>query len=100
MKRSVTVTMFGREFTFRSEASEDRLQGIADFVNRKAEEIQRSTRTVDSMGVALLTAMNIAEELFSEREERSERWTEVEATAERLVDRIDRELEAFARAKS
>ena len=45
---------------------------MAAFVEGKIREAQKSTRSPDTQAVAVLTALQIAEELFRERDRRVE----------------------------
>jgi cell division protein ZapA len=68
MKRPVTVQIAGQRYTLRSDAHEDVVREIASFVDRRLKQVQRQTRAVDTQSLAILAALQIAEELFAERE--------------------------------
>jgi cell division protein ZapA len=71
-KRSMNLELAGQRVTVLSDTDEESVRGLVDFVNRKLEEVRDASRRIPTDQVALLAALNIAEELFRERE-KSER---------------------------
>jgi cell division protein ZapA (FtsZ GTPase activity inhibitor) len=61
-KRSVAVRIAGHEYRIRSEADEEWLQKVANYVDHGMEQIRERTGTVDTLDVAILTALNLARE--------------------------------------
>jgi len=61
---SVRVFIFGNEYSVKGDVDADTTRKVADYVNRKTMEIQKNTATHDRMKVAVLSALNIAGELF------------------------------------
>lgn len=61
--RSVRVEIYGQAYSIRTDVPSDRLQALAEMVDRRMKEIARGTLTVDSLKVAILAALHIAEEL-------------------------------------
>jgi cell division protein ZapA len=64
MKKSFEVTLLNQKFQLKSESDEKYVQRVADFVNKKLFDIQEKTKSVSSLNVALLAALNIADDLF------------------------------------
>ena len=69
MKRSVTVEVAGQKLTLRTDAGEEYLHALAAFVNEKIAEVKTSTRTFSTHALAILAALNIADELFQARDQ-------------------------------
>jgi len=67
-KRSVAVTIRGREFHIRSDEDPEALQRIAHQVDQTMRRVEQRTGTVDSRDVALLAALNLARELVEVRD--------------------------------
>ena len=67
-RRSVTVRIAGKDYRIRSSADEGWLQGVASGVDEAMALVRDRTETVDSMDVAVLTALNLARELVLLRE--------------------------------
>lgn len=64
MKRSVTVEVAGQKFTVKTEADEAYLQALAQFVSEKIGEARHGGRTFSTHALAILAALNIADDLF------------------------------------
>jgi cell division protein ZapA len=88
----IEIRVFGQTFTVKSEAEESHIQEVAQYVNSKIEEITKRTRTVSSLNVAILTALNIADDLLKEREKRMALLKEVGLRSKDLVEKIDRKM--------
>jgi cell division protein ZapA len=65
--RSVRVEIYGQAYSILTEGQSDHILALADMVDRRMKEIARATLTVDSLKVAILAAMHIAEELHQAR---------------------------------
>ena len=72
VKRKVEVSLLGKRFTVRSDKDEAYLHALANFVTRRFDELQHSTRMQSTHDVALLVALNLADELF-QQEDRSKK---------------------------
>ena len=70
-KATVSVRIRGQEFRIRSDDDEESLQRVAGYLDETMKTVEKRTGTVDSLDVALLTALNLARELVRLREERA-----------------------------
>lgn len=86
MARGVEVSLLGQTLMLRSDLDPERLRAIVEYVRRKAEEAGRGARTASPTSLALLMALNMAEEVFEAR-----------ARADRLVETIDARFPCGAR---
>jgi cell division protein ZapA len=66
-KSSVSVRIRGQEFRIRSDEDEETLQRVASYLDETMARVEERTGTVDSLGVAMLTALNLARELVELR---------------------------------
>ncbi len=78
-KKTHTVTVMGNELSIVSRDSESHVKKVVDFVNDRIKEAKEKSRTVSTQSLALLTALNIADELIKDRE----------ASEERLIGMLD-----------
>jgi cell division protein ZapA (FtsZ GTPase activity inhibitor) len=67
-KRAVAVQIRGQEFRILSDDDEGWLQRVAGYLDETMATVEERTGTVDSLDVALLTALNLARELVEIRE--------------------------------
>ena len=94
MKRSVSVQIAGVRYALKTDEDERWVKAVAAFVDGKIREAQKSTRSPDTQAVAVLTALQIAEELFHEREQTSElkrKVRKVQEKSQSLLDWLARE---------
>ena len=67
MDQSVTVKIFHRTYRFRSQGDAQHVRDLADYVDRHMVQISDRTPTVDTLRVAVLAALSIADECLSAR---------------------------------
>lgn len=67
-KQSVTVNIRGREFRVRTADDAASLQRIASYLEGTMVQVEERTGTIDSLDVAMLTALNLAREVVEMRE--------------------------------
>jgi len=89
MERSVEIKVFGQTYTVKTEAEEDHIREVAKYVNEKMDEILKKTRSVSTLNVAILTALNIADDFLKEREKRMATLREIEVRTKDLAEKID-----------
>jgi cell division protein ZapA len=69
--RVVHVDIQGQRYAIKSELDPKYVNDIAAFVDQKMERVGRELSTADSVRLAVLAALNIADEVFRLREEKS-----------------------------
>lgn len=62
MKRAVEVEIMGERLTLRTDAEESYVQNVAGYVDKKMQEVQKNTRPSAKASIAMLAALNIADE--------------------------------------
>ena len=65
---SVRVIIYGDEYSIKGDADKELTKKIAEYVNSKIMEVQTSIASRDKLKIAILSAMNMAAELFSYKE--------------------------------
>jgi len=91
-ERSVEIKVFGQTYTVKTDAEEDHIQEVARHVNEKMDEVLKKTRSVSTLNVAILTALNIADDLLKEKEKRITLIREIENKSKDLAEKIDLNL--------
>jgi cell division protein ZapA (FtsZ GTPase activity inhibitor) len=100
--RGVEVKLLGQTLVVRSDLDPDRLSQIVEHVRRKAEEASGGSRSASPLSVALLAALNVAEELFAARagaEAEAAAAREAEARLSRLAETVGARLSAGRAAR-
>ena len=85
----VEIKVFGQTYTVKTDAEEGHIQEVARYVNEKMEEVLKKTRSVSTLNVAILTALNIADDLLRERDKREALVKEVQTKSKNLVEQIE-----------
>jgi len=88
-ERLVEIKVFGQVYTVKTDAQEDHIQKVAQYVNEKMDEVTKNTKSVSSLNVAILTALNIADDLITEKARRLALLEEVERKSKDLVEKIN-----------
>jgi cell division protein ZapA len=64
----VPVQIFGQTYTVRAGADPAYVEQLANYVDAQMREVSQSAGAVDSVRIAVLAALNIADECFRSRE--------------------------------
>jgi cell division protein ZapA len=91
-ERLIEIKVFGQTYTVKSDAEENHIQAVAQYVNEKMDEVLKKTRSVSTLNVAILTALNIADDLLKEKEKRIMLLQKVEMKSKDLVERIETKI--------
>lgn len=62
MKKALEVEILGQKVTISSDAEEGYMLKVAGYVDEKMQELMRSPKPVAKANIAMLTALNIADE--------------------------------------
>ena len=88
-RRQMEVTMVGQKFKVRSDGDENYLQTLAAYVDKKIADISKQTRTMSTQKVAVLAALDIADEYFRAHQKLKTLRHEVRRRSRRLLDILD-----------
>lgn len=89
--RVIPISIQGQQYPIRTSLDPEYVLQLAAFVDDKMRAAAESTATGDSLRLAVLAALNIADELFRCRDLSDERDGRIAARTEeleRLVDRV------------
>ena len=79
------VEINGHRYPLRTDGDEEYVRSLAAYVDRKIREVSQSTPTVDSLKLAILAALNIADEYF-----------QLKLEADRIDDVVTERTQAIA----
>ena len=86
---STSVEIFGQTYNVRGEGDPDYLAELARFVDTRMREVAATVATADPAKIAILAALNIADEFSRFRKQRLGAWIE---KTEELADRLDKAI--------
>ena len=86
----IKITIFGQEYSVKAPADPTYIKKIAEYVDSKMREVQSGfSSTQSSNRIAILSAMNITDELFNARKKEDSDENEVEEKINSLIELID-----------
>ncbi len=89
--RVITVEIHGQRYPIRSSLDHDYVLRLAAYVDEKIKAAADTTPTGDSLRLAVLAALNVADELFRVREATRAKDSQIAERAgelERILDRV------------
>ncbi|ANM28772.1 hypothetical protein ABI59_02830 [Acidobacteria bacterium Mor1] len=87
------VTIYGRTYHLRGSGDTDYLAKLADIVDSTMKQVAQSTGTADTLKVAILAALNIADERVQAEDESGAGLSgKADSRLEALVHRIEEAL--------
>ncbi|KPK91158.1 hypothetical protein AMJ80_07615 [bacterium SM23_31] len=86
----VKVNIFGTEYPIKGDSDVDYIQDVASYVNNKMIEIEKNLTVKSLLKVAILAALNIADELYKERGEKIKLLSTLEEKSHGLNEKISR----------
>jgi cell division protein ZapA len=89
----VHVEVHGQRYPIRTTLDPSYVQDLANFVDRRMSLAADVSPSTDTLGLAILTALNIADELFRIRDEHVDDAHSVTARAAALERIVDQALE-------
>lgn len=86
---SIQVEIFGQTYSIKVANDPEYIRELAAFVDARLKEIQKSTGSSDLYRIAILTALNITDELHRLRSRHDELKTTTNASLGRLMEITD-----------
>lgn len=90
--KTVVVRIQGQEYRIEGESDPARMRRVAGYVDRKMEELSQAVGRGPAGRMAVLAALNIADELFGEREAQATGDRDLEKRLSMLADKLESEL--------
>lgn len=92
-EEAIAVTIYGRTYHLRGNEDSDYLTHLATLVDRKMREVAEATATADTLKVAILACLNLADEyLQARRAGTSTSNVETERRLARMIGLLDEAL--------
>lgn len=88
--KSYDLQILNQRFTIRSDADEKHVKKVSDYVNKKIHEIVTANKAIATSNVAVLTALNIADDFFRKTEENKGQVLKWSAKIEELISRVEK----------
>lgn len=83
----------GQEFSVLSDSGDDhQVEKVIEYVNGKAEEIAKSSKSATTLNIAILVALNIADEFFRFKGEKENFFNQLENESDKLINYIEEKM--------
>jgi cell division protein ZapA len=89
LKKRFEVMILGQELSLTSDSGDEHVSSVIRFVNGKVEEALRATGSKNALNIAILTALNIADEYLRTTGAKENRYSQLESRAEQLIHLIN-----------
>jgi cell division protein ZapA len=87
--KGVNVEVMGQNLVVASDADDDWVRNVAGAVDERIKAIRASSQTANSVNLAILAALNFADELERLRRQHQELIKQIEAMTMRLADAME-----------
>jgi cell division protein ZapA len=90
---NVKIEIYDQNYNVNAEENEEYLRELAAYVDSKMRTVAAATRTADSLKVAVLAALNIADEFFALRNRQQQIDGPLRRRVEKCVALVEKALE-------
>src|SRR4051794_25902920 len=91
-EKSIRVEIYNQNYSIRSDGDNQYILDLADYVDKKMREISSGTMTVDSLKVAILAALHIADEYYQLKNAQAQNDAQLAARSSECSEMLDRIL--------
>jgi cell division protein ZapA len=91
-EQTIRVEIYNQTYSIRSDGDNDYIHELAEYVDRKMREISSGTLTVDSLKVAILAALHIADEFYQLRHTQSQVDAQLATRSSECSEMLDKLL--------
>ncbi len=91
-EQTVRVEIYNQTYSIRSDGDNQYILDLADYVDSKMREISSGTLTVDSLKVAILAALHIADEFYQLKNVQAQNDAQLATRSSECSELLDRIL--------
>jgi cell division protein ZapA len=89
LKKRFNVKILGQELSVVSDSGDEHVENVVRYINDKVEEIGKASSNINTLNVAILVALNIADEYFKFGEVNKGIYNQLESSSEELINLIN-----------
>jgi cell division protein ZapA len=89
LKKPFQIKILGQEFTVMSDSGDEHVEKVVKYLSDKVDEIGKSTNRTNNLNIAILAALNIADEYIRIQGFKEEMCSQVEKRTENIIRLID-----------
>jgi cell division protein ZapA len=83
------IRILEQDFSVSSDSGDEHVSRVVDYVTGKVEDIRVKTGTTNTLKIAVLAALNIADDYFKLKGSKEDIYGELENKSEELIKLID-----------
>ncbi len=87
--KSIQIEIYGQRYTLKGQAPEAYVKELADYLDRKMQEVATASNVNTLSKIAILAALNITDELFQQRRVLQQKDVVLKKAERRVSDLID-----------
>jgi cell division protein ZapA len=87
--QSIRVEIYNQTYNIRSDGDNEYIMRLAEFVDSKMREISSGTLTVDSLKVAILAALHIADEYHQLKRQHEQTDAQLASRSAEMTEMLD-----------
>lgn len=91
-EQSIRVEIYNQTYNIRSDGDNEYIMRLAEYVDGKMRDISSGTLTVDSLKVAILAALHIADELHQLKNQQIQTDAQLASRSAECAEMLDRVL--------
>jgi cell division protein ZapA len=91
-EQSIRVEIYNQTYNIRSDGDNEYIMRLAEYVDGKMREISSGTLTVDSLKVAILAALHIADEYHQLKNQQEQSDAQLASRSAECAEMLDRVL--------
>ncbi len=92
MTKTIDVEIYGQRYTIRGEADDAYVRRLAHFVDDHMKHLAEGMKTATPSKLAVLTAINLAHQLFESEQKRAQGEADVERRMVTLMESIEEQV--------
>jgi cell division protein ZapA len=89
LKKKYQIRVLGQDISVLSDSGDEHVEAVVSYVNDKVAEIQKNTKAINILQVAVLAALNVADEYFKLQGEKEDICHQMESRSEQLIHLIN-----------
>ena len=102
MESKVKVNIYGNVYNIKGDAEPEYILKLAEYINDRMEEISRNISNGNALQIAILAALNIADEFFQLQEVKGDMSGAMEQKTKALISMLEEGIigDVFARIEA
>ncbi len=92
MTKTIDVEIYGQRYSIRGDADEQYVHRLAHFVDDQMKHLAEGMKTATPSKLAVLTALNLAHQLFESEKKRAQGEADVERRMVSLMESIEEQM--------